>query len=169
MVQHMVSLLQTSAPSLAMAAPQSSFNASASGAAANLAAMDAAIRGSGPSASGVLLQELQCCRTCAACASTSTTCLQTPAPDHSATPAAACCKAQLDPDCTGADIFSAGPKPQPSRPSESQGGLEAERSYSTAAGMTFDGSGIPASAASSSARAPAHSEQSITAGEFCAG
>jgi hypothetical protein len=61
--------------------------------------------------------------------------------------------------------WCAGAKPEPSRPSESRGqGLEAGRSYSTAAGITFDGSGITASAASASGRAPAHSEQSTTAG-----
>ena len=59
---------------------------------------------------------------------------------------------------------AAGARPEASRPSEAQG-LEAERSYSTVAGMTFDGSGITASAASATLRAQAHSEQSITAGE----
>jgi hypothetical protein len=58
---------------------------------------------------------------------------------------------------------AAGARPEASKPSEAQG-LEAERSYSTAAGMTFDGSGITASAPSASLKAPAHSEQSITAG-----
>ena len=158
--------MQSSAPSLVTAAPQSSFNASASGAAANLAAMDAAIRGSGPSASGALLQRARCMLALQANANNVSADI---CPGPFKPLAAACREAQLDRECNGGATLSAGPKPEASRPSESRSqGLEAERSYSTAGGMTFDGSGIPASAASSSARAPAHSEQSITAGEFSA-
>lgn len=154
--------MQSSAPSQAVAAPQSSFNASASGAAANLAAMDAAIRGSGLSASGALCRSSSAAECLPAVRASSTVCLRTSAPDHSVP--CSCFEARLNLERDSVNVLSAGPKAEASRPSESrgQGGLEAERSYSTAGGMTFDGSGVTAGAAS--ARAPAQSEQSITAG-----